>query len=613
MRRHAICLQTGILSTFHRTIHVRYLALATDYDGTLAHHGRVDDETLAGLGRLLASGRDLIMVTGRRLDELSEIFPHLNLFKSVVAENGALVYCPATQKWKTLAEPPPIEFAAALQERGIDILEMGQVILATWEPHETTVLEVIREQGLELQVTFNKGAVMVLPSGVNKASGLAAALVDMKLSPHNVVGIGDAENDHAFLSLTECAVAVENALQALKDRADFVTKGDHGRGVVELIDQIIDNDLELLEPRLSRHHLLLGADEDEGEVRIAPSESSVLISGASGSGKSTAATGLVERLMEQHYQCCIIDPEGDYSELEGAAVLGNSKRPPTIDEIVNLLDNPTEHVVANLIDLAVTERPAFFLQLLLRLQDLRVRKGRPHWIIVDEAHHMLPSQWEPGELALPRELSQVMWITVDPALLAPAVLETVQTIIAPGPEAASVYHSFANIVDERLPRLPLVEVEKGQVIYWRRGSKKGPRLVHAKPSTVQRKRHQRKYAEGELPPDRSFYFRGPEGKLKLRAQNLFVFMSLADGVDDETWLYHLRRGDYSVWFRNRIKDAELAVRAEAIERQSNPTAEESRNQIKQAIEERYTLPAQAPLPMPGTDAEGRFATSATDA
>lgn len=590
---------------------MRFLALATDYDGTLAHHGRVDDETLAGLERLLASGRDLIMVTGRRLEELADVFPHLKLFKSVVAENGALVYCPATQQWRTLAEPPPIEFAATLQERGIERLEIGRVILATWEPHETTVLEVIREQGLELQVVFNKGAVMVLPTGVNKATGLASALQDMKLSAHNVVGIGDAENDHAFLTLTECSVAVDNALQALKDRADIVTKADHGRGVVELIDHLVANDLEPIEPRLSRHHLLLGTDDEESEVRIAPSASSLLIAGASGSGKSSVAAGLLERLMEHGYQCCILDPEGDYSELEGAAVLGNTKRPPTVEEIVNLLDDPSEQVVANLLDLPLAERPSFFLTLLPRLQELRARKGRPHWIVVDEAHHLMPAQWEPGELALPRELDQVMWITVDPALLAPAVLQTVQTIIAPGPEAASVFLSFARIVGERLPRLPLAEIKPGQVIYWRRGSTTEPRLVQAKPSTVQRKRHQRKYAEGELPPDRSFYFRGPEGKLKLRAQNLYVFLTLADGVDDDTWLFHLRRGDYSTWFRDRIKDADLAARAAEIEGQREPAAEESRRQIKQAIEERYTLPAQAPLPLPGTDAEGRFATPAT--
>src|SRR5262249_41723047 len=57
---------------------------------------------------------------------------------------------------------------------------------------------------------------------------------------------------------------------------------------------------------------------------------------------------------------------------------------------------------------------------------------------------------------------------------------------------------------------------------------------------------------GELPPDRSFYFRGPEGKLNLRCRNLAFFLEVAAGVDDDTLLYHLRHGDYSRWFRDAI-------------------------------------------------------------
>lgn len=226
---------------------MRYLALATDYDGTLATDGRVDEETLAALGRLRDSGRKLILVTGRHLDDLLKVFPDIDLFDSVVVENGALLYRPATREEKPLGEPPPPEFVKALQERGVDNLAVGRVIVATWHPHEDTVLDVIRQLGLEYQVIFNKGAVMVLPSGINKASGLGAALSEMGLSPHNVVAVGDAENDHAFLSFCECGVAVANALPMLKERADFVTKGDRGAGVVELIDMLIASDLQELD------------------------------------------------------------------------------------------------------------------------------------------------------------------------------------------------------------------------------------------------------------------------------------------------------------------------------------------------------------------------------
>ena len=114
--------------------------------------------------------------------------------------------------------------------------------MATWEPHQTTVQEVIREMRLDLQVILNKRAVMVLPSGVDKSSGLRTALGELGLAPSQVVGVGDAENDIAFLELCGLRVAVSNALDTLKRRVDLVTEGDHGRGVVELIKRIESGD-----------------------------------------------------------------------------------------------------------------------------------------------------------------------------------------------------------------------------------------------------------------------------------------------------------------------------------------------------------------------------------
>src|SRR5213595_1305473 len=225
---------------------MRYHALACDYDGTIAWGGEVSEDTVLALQEVRKSGRKLILVTGRELDDLIKVFPRLDLFDRVVAENGALLYRPATREERRLAERPPEEFIRELIHRGAERVSVGRVIVATWRPHETTAVECIRDFGLELQVIFNKGAVMILPSGVNKATGLNAALRELGLSPHNVVGIGDAENDHAFLSLCECSVAVENALDTLKERVDWVTKEGHGNGTVELIQALIGTDLSFL-------------------------------------------------------------------------------------------------------------------------------------------------------------------------------------------------------------------------------------------------------------------------------------------------------------------------------------------------------------------------------
>jgi len=218
---------------------MRYLALATDYDGTLASHGAVERETIDALRRITATGRKLILVTGRRVDDLIQVFPEIAIFDRVVAENGPVVYRPHSRETRVLAKPPPAAFVEELQRRGVQPLTAGQVFVATEQPNERLVLEMIAELGLDLQVILNKGSVMVLPTSVDKATGLIAALEELGISPQEVVGIGDAENDESFLAMCGLGVAVANALDSLKARADRVTRGESGEGVRELIEWLI--------------------------------------------------------------------------------------------------------------------------------------------------------------------------------------------------------------------------------------------------------------------------------------------------------------------------------------------------------------------------------------
>lgn len=570
---------------------MRYHVLACDYDGTLALNGVVDEATLAGLNRLRQSGRRLIMVTGRELDDLMRVFPHLEIFERVVAENGALLYRPASREEVVLGERPSSDFVQMLRESGVSPLSVGRSIVATWEPHETAVLEAIRNLGLELQVIFNKGAVMILPSGVNKATGLAAALAELGLSPHNAVGVGDAENDHAFLSVCECSVAVANALPMLKERADLVTRADHGAGVVELIDKMIDSDLEEVEATLRRHDIPVGKTIEGKDVTFKPYGESILITGTSGGGKSTLATGILERLGERGYQFCIIDPEGDYENFEGAIVMGDAQRVPSVDEVMDVLNDPDQNAVVNLLGITLEDRPPFFEGFLPRLQELRARTGRPHWIVIDETHHLLPSSWDNVSLTMPQELHSMILITVHPEHVSPVVLSAVDTIIAIGEAPNKTIRALSETLGQTPPVVPEVELETGEGVLWVRSSGNDPLVIRSIPPQGERRRHQRKYAEGEIGEDRSFYFQGPEGKLNLRAHNLRLFIQIAAGLDDETWNYHLRRGDYSSWFRGVIKDEELAQEAESVERQKSISADKSRSLIGEAIDKRYTAPA----------------------
>ena len=609
---------------------MRYHALATDYDGTLAHEGRVAPATRDALERLRRTGRKLVLVTGREVEDLERVCPDLAIFDLVVAENGGVLYWPSTRELRVLAEPPPPRFAAALLVRGVPDVRSGKVVVATWQPHEGTVLEVIRELGLELQVVFNKGAVMVLPSGINKGTGLRAALEDLRLSPHNVVAVGDAENDHALLDGCECRVAVANAVAVLKERADLVTRAAEGAGVVELADRLIATDLAELGAQLGRHDLPIGvavggpqAGSSAGSsagpgagrpVTLPAYGATVLLTGTSGGGKSTLTTAFLEGLAERGYQFCIFDPEGDYGELPGVIAFGARHEPPSLEDLIKVLEQPEQNVMINMLGVGLSERPALFEAFLPRLHLERLRLGHPHWIVIDEAHHLAPRAVAlplpvPGGGGVPAaigEMTNLFLVTVHPGHVAPALLARVDVVLAIGASPAATLDEFAAAVGVAPPRVEPGPLESGQGIAWwpHRPDRPVQRFDGIVPVT-ERRRHIRKYAEGELPRERSFYFRGPQGKLNLRAQNLSAFLELGQGVDDETWDHHLRAGDYSRWLGEVIKDRELAAEVATVEERarnpaarppggggpaSPPSSHETRQAVRGAIERRYTGP-----------------------
>ena len=446
---------------------MRYLALATDYDGTLAEQGRVRPATEVALERLRKSGRRLVLVTGRELGDLRSVFDGLSLFDLVVAENGALLHDPRTGEEVVLAESPPPELADRLRSAGATPLGVGRVIVATREPWQVAALEAVRALGLEWQVIFNKGAVMLLPSGVNKQTGLAAALERLGLSLRNTVAVGDAENDHAMLAASECGVAVANALEALKDRADLVTRGARGSGVEELIERLLEDDLRSVV--VARHALLLGERRDGTELHIAPAGRRLMIAGPS--GKSAAAAGVIERLMSAGYQCCIVDPEGGCQGFEGMVEIGAAGRAPAEDEVIELLSTPSVHAGVRLEAMPVADRPGFLASLLARLQRMRDRTGRPHWIVIDEAHRLFP-KGPAASPTLPRELGGVLLITAHPEVLSPSVLEALDLILAVGNGPEQTLRPFGALA-------PVV-LEEGEVLAWSKGQAEPLRLLPGK-------------------------------------------------------------------------------------------------------------------------------------
>ena len=445
-------------------VHMRYLALAADYDETIAAQGQVRMETFAALSLLRKSGRRTILVTGRELPDLRRVCPRLDLFDRVLAENGALLYRPQTGEEVALAGPPPAALVERLRGLGIPV-SAGRSMVATREPHHAAALEAVRSLRLDLEVVRNNGAVMLLPPGVHKRSGLSVALSELGLSLRNTVAVGDAENDEAMLNASECGVAVANARASVKEVADLVLREHRGQGVEELIARLIKDDLRTV--LLARHALLVGERRDGTGLRISPA-ARVLIAGPS--GKATAAARLLAGVVAAGYQCCLVM---DGRRVEGVPCVGSSGWAPSIDAVLRLLQRPNLHAAACLTAVPLRERPAFLDALLPRLQEMRARLGRPHWIVIDEAHQHFPRAAEPPPRTLQRGLGGILLLTAHPERLSVAVLQGVDTVLAAGDRPEETLRPFGQGRPE-----PLLE---GEVLSWSNGQIEPLRVVAGEP------------------------------------------------------------------------------------------------------------------------------------
>jgi len=562
---------------------MRYQVLASDYDGTLAAHGQVDPAMSNRLQQLKATGRRLVLVTGREMRDLVLVFPDYHLFDYIVAENGGLIVDCATGEETLLGPPPDAHFVQQLERRGVHPLSVGKVILATWEPHEREVIDTIKETGSELQVIFNKGAVMILPSGVNKATGLMALLRRLHLSPHNTVAIGDAENDLSLLQAAECAVAVANALPSVKSQADWVTSEPQGAGVAQLINRLIATDLAEFDGKLSRHHLQLG-ETDKGPFNISPYQRGILLAGVTGGGKTTFTSVILETLMGKDYQFCLIDPEGDYLTLPGVTTIGNETSIPPFDEIEQLLKEPGQSLVISALSVPLADRPAFFSRLLEVLTRLRVEYGRPHWLILDEAHHLLPTASTMVADRMPADFNNFIIISTSPTALHTCVLEKIGTLITIGENPRYPFEQLGEMLHRPVPE-DIPELGEHDICVWRLDTGEPPFKVHYNQPRQLMQRHKRKYATGDM-GDNSFVFTGPEGRLHLVANNLLLFAHIAAGIDADTWNWHLHRHDFTAWFKETIHDEELANVSGAAEALKDSV--ESRRQILTFINSKYT-------------------------
>ena len=424
---------------------MRYVALAAGFDGTLAQDGRCDERCIEALRALAATGRKLILVTARGLRELLEIFPEARIFDYVVAENGAVMHRPAARESQILAQAPPEILLQELRRRHVTPLSVGSSIVTTVRANEGEINAALRKLQLDFQLVTNPGALMMLPAGVNKASGVRAALRELGLSRHNLVAIGDGENDLALFELAAHAVAVSNADPLVKRVADRSTQGAYCEGFLELARDLIATDLSAAMPR---YRIVLTAAGERGEIALVPCRDSLLVTGPAGSGKAAICHWLLEQLLDRGYQCCIIgaDPGGPVAQAQGAGASslvtsGDPYEAPRLTDILAALEQSAS-VAVNLTALPAETRAVFADALMLQLQALHDRLGRPHAVIIHQAHRYLG-----GTSAAPVRLPEVTMVysSEEPQCLPEQISATLRTVVgAPAGGDATVHRIEAS-------------------------------------------------------------------------------------------------------------------------------------------------------------------------
>lgn len=562
-----------------------FLGLAADFDGTIANEGKVDLPTREALASLKRSGRRLILVTGRELGDLAREFPEYAMFDRLVLENGAVLVDPATSKLRVLAPPPDADLVQHLRAIGIKGMSVGEAVIAAWEPDQGKILDAIRQSGLELHITFNKGALMVLPTGINKASGLRAAAAELGISPGSIVGVGDAENDHSFLSICGCSAAVSNAVPSLKAEVDLVLGQDHGAGVRFLTEALEKLDADLLPS--GRHGLEIGTTRSGKPVSLSPNQGNVLVVGPSQAGKSTFATMLVEQMLAKSHGFAVLDPEGDYHNIGGTSVLDATNSAVDVADFEVLLAANLNPVVV-LRGVEHQKRRRFMTKAMAAARTMRERAGSPAYLIVDEAHQALASS---SEMAF-SDRPCMVFITVSPKLLGAEALRSVGTVCAFGANPEALLRDFCTLTGFPVPTIVAgVAPGPGEMLVWRPHYAALVVRPHAPVQT--HIRHAGKYATGDVGRERSFYFRGADNQICVQARNLFEFLSKGSEVADEIWSHHLEHGDMTRWFSSVIRDQGLADAAEVIRHGGPVGAAVSRERLRAEISARYCLPIDA--------------------
>jgi hydroxymethylpyrimidine pyrophosphatase-like HAD family hydrolase len=488
---------------------MQFRALALDYDGTIDDAGHLHPDVRTAIVEARVQGIIVVLVTGRRVDDLKHVMGDLSVFDAVVAENGAIVHFPDSGRSAPQAKPPPARFLQALRARGLSITP-GTCVLEADADSASAILDEIRIQELPLVLLFNRTRLMVLPQGISKGTGLRAALEALRVSPHNAIGIGDAENDHALIEACEIGVAVSWGSPALQVVADEVLSGTGPAAVAAYIWSILS--LPRLPPeRTGRQHLQLGTYPNGTPFELAVRDRNVLIVGDPRSGKSWLAGLLAEQFILLGYCVCILDPEGDYatlSNLPRVVTLGGDDPPPHPRDIWRALRYPDTSIVVDLSHLSLDDKREQLAGILPVLASVRSEMGFPHRILLDEAHYFLAEPTIHSQLHL--EDGGYLLATYRMDQLPPDAVTTSEVVLATRVtdprevQALAIYQG--NVVEPLQAILARLALDEAVLLPNASEARGSIQHIHLSPRLTRHVRHREKYLDVPVLARHAFVF-----------------------------------------------------------------------------------------------------------
>lgn len=575
---------------------MRFLALALDYDGTIATDNVLGDQVRQAIATLRARNIVVLIVTGRILSELERVAGSLHFVDAVVAENGAVIYVPDSRYSQLLGEPPPAALLEAALAEGI-VLKTGQSIVEGDAKDAPRLLEILRARELPYSLVFNRGRVMILGQAVSKATGLREILKILRLSPHNIVAIGDAENDHELLRSCEFGVAVGWGSPALMAAADYILHGSGPEAVAQYLLTLVNQRRIPPSPK-SRRSVLLGYTDSGDPFSLAVRGRTVLVAGDTKSGKSWAVGLLCEQLILFGYSLLIIDPEGDYTSLEalpGVLVFGGVDPLPRPRDLLRALRHGDVSVVIDLSHTPQDARLDYVTNLLPAIAMLRRYTGLPHRIVVDEAHYFLHR--ESAKELLDLEVLSYILVSYRASSLHPSILESSKVIIVTresDPNEIAVLRNLCGICAggksetewlESLGNLPIGEAAALPITTEANGEVTRIRLT---PRLTPHIRHAAKYIDLPVSEGRQFVFWRNGTISGRRARSLHELISVLESWPVSAFGDHLKRNDFSRWIADVFGDYPLAATVEEIEKKyPNDKSIDAGREISRAIRRRY--------------------------